>query len=56
MPLNSPVRLIPAVGVTTGAHYRTLLMFFMFQIYPLVSLREVVSLWEVMRLRRVTAA
>ena len=45
MPLNSPVRLIPAVGVTTtapqnatsifgdpaGAHYRTLLMFFMFQ-------------------------
>ena len=31
MPLNSPVRLIPAVGVTTGAHYRTLSMFFMFQ-------------------------
>ena len=29
---------------------------FLFQIYPLVSLREVVSLWEVMRLRRVTAA
>ena len=31
MALNSPVRLIPAVGVTTGAHYRTLSMFFMFQ-------------------------
>ena len=45
VPLNSPVRLIPAVGVTTtapqnatsifgdpaGAHYRTLSMFFMFQ-------------------------
>ena len=37
MPLNSPVRLIPAVGVTTGAHYRTLLMFFMFQKIILAS-------------------
>ena len=33
----SPVRFIPVVGVTPGAHYRRLLIFFMFQNqYPLV--------------------
>ena len=31
MALNSPIRFLPAIGVMAGAHYRTLLMFFMFQ-------------------------
>jgi hypothetical protein len=29
--IHSPIRFLPAIGVMAGAHYRTLLMFFMFQ-------------------------